>query len=438
MEKFFKRPRLIVAAIGIITLFFGIQLFRMELDNNNFRFVPRNDEARMTSEYIDDTFGSSLFILVGLEQKYGTVFDARFLNQIRDYVNRIGEIDIVESVNSIVSSDYITSSGDTILAEKLVGEDFSGTPGEITELKRRLLSWSLYDRALVSDDFTATQIMVPLDIPMEDAGRAEVVKSFLQIRDIAREMFAESAEVYGTGMPVLSAMVNEAVRADLLLLVPLVIIVVLLVLFFSFRRPTAVVLPLLTVVVAVIWSVGAMPLFGIKLSIISTVLPVILVAVGSAYGIHVITHYITDMQLHTTARGAPLSDEEHRALIFSLLRQIGKPIFLAALTTFVGFASCAFTPVLPIREFGIFASFGVMASFAVAVTLIPALLIIRGPHKEAAPVGPAPDLAETGGYDPLSTSIAEGFSSVVRKKHFVLVFTVAVILISLYGLSRII
>ncbi|MDR0690018.1 MAG: MMPL family transporter, partial [Spirochaetaceae bacterium] len=272
MEKFFKHPRLIAAAIGIITLFLGLQLFRMELDNNNFRFVPRNDEARLTSEYIDDTFGSSLFILVGLERKYGTVFDSHFLNQIRDYVSRIEEIDIVEPVNSIMSSDFITSSGDTILAEKLVGEDFSGTPGEITELKRRLLSWNLYDRALVSDDFTATQIMVPLDIAMEDAGRADVVRSFLQIRDIAREMFADSAEVYVTGMPVLSATVNEAVQADLLLLVPLVIIVVLLVLFFSFRRLTAVVLPLLTVVVAVIWSVGAMPLFGVRLSIISTVL----------------------------------------------------------------------------------------------------------------------------------------------------------------------
>ncbi|MDR0689529.1 MAG: MMPL family transporter, partial [Spirochaetaceae bacterium] len=203
----------------------------------------------------------------------------------------------------------------------------------------------------------------------------------------------------------------------------------------SFRRLTAVVLPLLTVVVAVIWSVGAMPLFGVRLSIISTVLPVILVAVGSAYGIHVITHYITDMQIHRT----PMDDEEHRAFIFSLLRKIGKPIFLAALTTFVGFASCAFTPVLPIRDFGIFAGFGVMASFAVAVTLIPSLLIIRGPRKEQSPRREAsPASAENAGYDPLSTSIAEGFSSVAKKQRFVLVFTAAVILISLYGLSRIV
>ncbi|MFP3090914.1 MMPL family transporter [Treponema sp. TIM-1] len=432
MEKFFKHPWLITAAIGIITLFFALQFPRMELDNNNFRFIPKTDQARLTSEYIDDTFGSSLFILVGLERKYGTIFDAQFLSRIKEYVRRIEEIDLVDPVNSIISTDYITGSGDTILVEKLVGENFSGTAEEIAELKQRLLSWNLYERALVSDDFTATQIMVPMDIPMDEAGRPDVVENFIKIRDLAREMFAGSAEVYVTGVPVLSATVNEAIQADLILLVPLVIIVVLLVLFFSFRRISAVVLPLLTVLIAVIWSIGAMPLFDVKLSVISTILPVILVAVGSAYGIHVITHYIGDMQL----KGGDLSPEEHRELIFSLLRQIGKPIFLAALTTFVGFVSCCFTPVVPIREFGLFSSFGVMVSFAIAVTLIPSLLLIRGPKMFRPSRSEAK--IENEGYDSLSRGIAHTFSSLARKKYTVLVVTVGVILVSLYGLSQII
>jgi predicted RND superfamily exporter protein len=437
MENFFKHPRLITAVIGIITLFFALQLPRMELDNNNFRFIPKTDEARLTSEYIDDTFGSSLFILVGLERKYGTIFNADFLNTIKEYIRQIEEIDIVDPVTSLMSTDYITSSGETIVVEKLVDENFSGRAEEITELKRRLLSWELYERALVSDDFTATQIMVPLDIPMDEAGRAEVVESFIKIRDLAREMFAPSAEVYVTGVPVLSATINEAIQADLALLVPLVILVVLLVLFFSFRRISAVVLPLLTVLIAVIWSIGAMPLFGVRLSVISTVLPVILVAVGSAYGIHVITHYTGDMLL----RGGAISPEEHRELIFSLLRQIGKPIFLAALTTFVGFASCCFTPVVPIREFGLFSSFGVLVSFAVAVTLIPSLLLIRGPQRVSRSTAletEDPNDEKTGGYDALSRGIAQTFFALARKKYSIFAVTIGVILVSLYGLSQII
>jgi predicted RND superfamily exporter protein len=430
-----------VAVITLITLFFAIQLPRAQLDNNNLRFVPNDDAALKVSEYITDVFGSSLFILVGLERKYGTVFDGPFLNRIREYVDRVEKIEIVNAVSSIVTADYITSDGDAIVAKKLVDAGFSGTPEEIAELKRRILSWDMYKNSLVSDDFTATQILIPLSIESDDAGRPEVIDNFVVIRDVAKEMFAGMADVYVTGMPVISATINEAVSRDLILLVPLVIIVVLVILFFSFRRFASVFLPLLTVVIASIWAIGAMPLFGIKLSIITTVLPVILVAVGSAYGIHVITHYRSDLGNRT------LNGDEHRELIYELIRKIGKPVFLAALTTFVGFFSCCFTRVVPIREFGIFSSFGVIAAFVVSLTLIPSLLLIQGPRKikprfKANAAGKDNDRNAAGEgmeeIDPLSNAIAEGFMAIVRKKRFVVIFTVLIVLVSLYGFSKVV
>ncbi|WP_010255981.1 efflux RND transporter permease subunit [Treponema primitia] len=433
LPKLFKHPWLIVVVIGIITVFFALQLPRVELDNNNMRFVPEDDEARVTANYIDDTFGSSLFVLIGLERNYGTVFDGEFIQRIRDYIDQIEKnVEIIGTINSMVSSDYIAGEGDAIVVEKLIPGDFSGTPEETAELKRRLLSWDMYRRALISDDFTATQILVTLDISSEKAGKPEVMDSFIRIRDIATDMFDGMANVYITGLPVISSTINEAVRADLVLMVPLVIVVVLLVLFFSFRRISAVVLPLLTVLVAVIWSMGAMPLLGVQLSVISTVLPVILVAVGSAYGIHVVTHYIEEMNLKDE-----ITKDEHRELVFALLRKIGKAVFLAALTTFAGFGSFIFTSVLPIREFGCFSAFGVFASFIVAVTLIPALLLIRGPKPMRALVNPrlgdAPELA-----DPLSNAIADAFMGIAQRKRSVMIITSLVVLLSIYGVSKVI
>ncbi|MDR1352560.1 MAG: MMPL family transporter, partial [Treponema sp.] len=352
----------------------------------------------------------------------------------------VEEFDIAGSITSIINTDYITAREDAIVAEKLVPGDFSGTDQEIAALKKRVLSWDMYDRALISDDFTATQILIPLEIDSGEAGEPAVIASYIGMRDLAWEMFDGMAEVYVTGMPVISATINEAVSKDLALLVPLVIIVVLVTLFFSFRRLTAVVLPLLTVVVSAIWSIGAMPLFSVELSVISTVLPVILVAVGSAYGIHVITHYIDD-------RGAgPMTREEHLEFVLGLLRKIGKPVFLAALTTFVGFVSFCFTRVLPIREFGYFSSFGVFAAFAVAVTLIPSLLLIRGPMPLGSRTGKkapaeARGNAVSGGndkFDRLSIAIADTFLSIVRRKRVVITLSVVVMGISLYGLSKVI
>ncbi|MDR0602041.1 MAG: MMPL family transporter [Treponema sp.] len=438
MAQFFRHPWLILAVIAVITVFFAAQLPRAELDNNNLRFVPGDDPTLAMSRDIDDTFGSSLFILIGLERKYGTVFEREFLGLIDGFVRWVEEIPIVENVKAITNTDYITSSGGAIVVEKLAGKDFSGSPEEIAELKRRVLSWDMYERSLISDDFTSTQILVPLDVGSDDAGKPEVVANFIRIRNRAVEMFDGVAAVYVTGMPVISATINEAVTADLRLLVPLVIAVVLLVLFFSFRKFTAVVLPLLTVVIAVIWSTGAMPLFGVKLSVITTVLPVILVAVGSAYGIHVVTHYIAETD------GRILDREEHRELVYELLRKIGRPVFLAALTTFAGFFSFCFTSVVPIREFGFFSSFGVFVSFAVALTLIPSLLIIRGPKSTGSLFRlrlEARGVKDAGGNedgDPLSTVIAAGLMKAAGKKRFILGLAVLVTIVALYGLSKLV
>jgi predicted RND superfamily exporter protein len=431
MQRFFKRPWVVVAAIAAITVFFAVQLPRAELDNNNYRFVPESDPARLASVEIDETFGSSLAIIVGLEREYGTVFEPAFLDRLGEYAERMEELESTGTINSLMTTDYITADGDTITVENLVADDFAGTPEEIMELRRKLLSWDLYERALISDDFTATQVLVPLEINSEEAGSQKVQDVFHTVRDTAHEMFDGMAKVYVAGLPVISSEVNESVKADLTYLIPLVVIVVLVVLFLSFRGFAALALTLITVIVAVIWSIGAMPLLGVKLSILSTVLPVILVAVGSAYGIHVVTHYMGDLGA-SSVEEKKLSDTEHRELVFVLLRKIGKPVMLAALTTFAGFFSFCFTSVPPCREFGYFASFGVVASFIVAITLIPALLIIRGPK----PMAKAWKSAEAS--DPLSEAIADSFLSVARKKRFVLFFTGIVTAFSLYGVSKLI
>jgi predicted RND superfamily exporter protein len=428
VRKLYSYPWLIVAVITVITVFFAMQLPRAELDNNNLRFVPPNDPALQTSRWIDDTFGSSLFILVGLQRQYGTVFDREFLNRIRVYSQIIQEMPIVRDITSLISADYITTDGDAIIAEKLVNDDFSGSVEEIAELKHRLLSWTLYDRALFSDDFTATQILISLSLEIDDTTSKEVTEQFVHIRDIARETFGSLATVYVTGIPVISTTINEAMNDDLKLLVPLVTLVVLLVLFLSFHAFTPVILPLLTVLIATVWSVGAMPLFGIRLSVISTVLPVILIAVGSAYGIHVVTHYLAEFK---TTKGSGMTRDEHRELILAVLMKIRRPVFITALTTVSAFASFCFTSVAPCREFGYFASFGVAAAFIVTISLIPALLIIRGPRKFAR------QKASNTNND-ISVFIADNLVSIAQHKKTILFLVIITAIVAVYGISHLI
>lgn len=427
MERFFKRPWIIVALIALVTAFFLIQLPKAELDNNNFRFVPDNDPARQLTERIDEKFGSQIFIMVGFERRYGSVLDADFLHALREYETRVAALPVVEEISSISNTDYIGGDGDTLYVEPLVPESFSGTKEELALIRDRLMEWDMYDRSLISDDFSATQVLVSLDVDTDTAGSPEAVQAYKKIKSIAYEVNFPATEIYVTGIPVFSAVINDATAADLRILIPLVAIVVLFILSVSFRRLSGVLLPLLTVAISAVWAIGAMALLDVRLSIISTVLPVILVAVGSAYGIHVVNHYYDAL-----AASVELDAETHKQLVFRILRKVSRPVFLAALTTLAGFSSLSFTSVVPIAEFGIFASFGVACAFIVSLSLIPALFLIIGPPKASRA------LSQKNGSDVLSTLIADLFCSITNKRRTVLFFGLLVLGLSLVGIRYLI
>jgi predicted RND superfamily exporter protein len=438
MDKFFKHPWLIVGIIAAITMFFAAQLPKAEMDNNTVSFLPRDNPARLIARHFEEEYGDSIVIMVGLERPYGTIFDRAFLSRIREFTDEVEAVALVKKTDSILSTQYITSDSESIIVTDLVDEHFSGTDEEITELKRRIASWDMYRGSLVSDDLSSTQIVVQLNATVEHSGDPEVMAALLGIRGMAKEVFSESAEVYTAGQSVVSASLTESAYADVQFLIPLSVVVLLGVLVISFRRFTYVTLPLLTVAVSVIWSIGAMPLFGIRLTLMCMILPVILIAVGSAYGVHLVSHYKDDITEKI------FTIEEHREFVFNLVRRLVKPVFLAALTTFAGFISFVFAPLSSMRDFGIFASLGVIVAFLAAVTLIPAILIIRGPRaiklmeQKKAQYGATS--TNTGAHAPdLKNFLSSAMANLVRrKKILVFAITALAVVISIAGSSRIV
>ncbi|MHB9291962.1 hypothetical protein Holit_01050 [Hollandina sp. SP2] len=434
MENFFKYPWVIVGVIAAITVFFSSQLPKAQMDNNIFNFIPESNPARITTRHLEAQYGDEISIVVGLERPYGTVFDSAFLSRVKKFTEEVENIELVKSANSLVSAQYITADSESIIVTDLVDDDFSGTPEEITELKRRLASWDMYQGSLVSDNLSAAQITVTINASSIKAGEPEVVEVLMHLRDRAKEMFDGYATVYTAGSPVISATLNESALADVVFLVPLIIVVLIGVLVFSFRRFSYVTFPLLTVIIAVIWAVGAMPLFGVTMTMLSIALPTILIAVGSAYAVHVVSHYKDEVTNKT------FTAEEHRAFVLGLTQKLLKPVFLAALTTFAGFISFCFTPIIPMREFGIFASFGVIIAFVIAMTLVPAILLIRGPHAvKLASLEKRREKRDVKkpGFD-FENKLAAILSAIARKKPLVLVMTALVIAVSITGASKVV
>ncbi|HPP81593.1 MAG TPA: MMPL family transporter, partial [Deltaproteobacteria bacterium] len=137
-------------------------------------------------------------------------------------------------------------------------------------------------------------------------------------------------------------------------------------LFLFFRHLRGMLLPLVSVAISAVWTVGLMALSHIPLTIVTTALPVALMACGSAYGIHVVENVMADSFAGMRGKGG----------IDNAVARIRIPVFMAALTTMAAFISLCTTPIVPLTHFGLLSAFGIFTAMGLALTFVPAMLTI--------------------------------------------------------------
>ncbi|MFW6224001.1 MAG: efflux RND transporter permease subunit, partial [Spirochaetota bacterium] len=369
MERFFRRPGLVVAAILVITAAFAVRIPDLEINNNIKIFIPEDNPTRVAYEDLQDDFGSQEQVGIAVTSDEASILRPEALATIREITAELEDLSTVDSVQSVTNADFIEATGDGMRAASLL-EEGEISEARIEQLKRRVLTWpEPYEDSIVSSDFRSTQILVNL---VEDAETAEREQFHAEATEIISQHGDGGLDFYMAGDPVITVLLKEYMLGDLLYLIPMVTVVVLLALFLSFRNLGGVVLPIITVLISTVWALGVMSLLDIYFSMISTVIPVLLIAVGSAYVIHIFNHYYDSVR----AEGA-LTPERHRDIVFETLRKIGTPVILSALTTAAGFASIATSTIVPMRHFGIINAVGVVSALIVTLTFVPALLLVR-------------------------------------------------------------
>ena len=240
-------------------------------------------------------------------------------------------------------------------------------------LKQRILEWpKAYIGTLISSDFKGVQIIATLN---SDATPPEVSTLYYETVDVVNKHLTAHASLNYkiAGDPVLGEYGKIFMYADLKNLIPLITVVVLLCLFLSFRNAEGTLLPLITVLISTIWTAGIMAMIGEPLTIVSSCLPVLLIAVGSAYGIHIINYYYQRLEKE------PLITDKlrHQALIKETLKSARSPVLLAGITTIAGFISTITSPIRPLKSFALFSAVGVVIALSLAFVFIPSILMIK-------------------------------------------------------------
>ena len=381
-RAFFKRPWIIIAVCVILTGLLGFFVTSLGIDNSIRQFLPQKDASYTRLTQTEDQFGSMIVIGVSLESTKGTVLTPENIEVVRKISDRVLELPQIEGVDSLTHIDYVCESDGSISASQLIPDTYTGTAEDIAQLEGRLAEWSeMYNRVIVNDDNTATQMQITLhSMTPEEKATSKITDAERQqkILEEVRAIVLEEVEghplkckIYGD--PVVAESARKFMISDLYALIPLVIIVVLLSLFFSFKTLDGTLLPLITVVMSAAWTMGLMALLGITFTLVSSVIPVALIAVGSAYGIHVLTHYYVALD----GVEGELTREKYEEVIFAGLKEVMKAVLLAGITTIVGFISLVSSPIEPLHSFAIFTAIGVAIALLLSITFIPALLLCK-------------------------------------------------------------
>ena len=381
-RAFFKRPWIIIALCVILTGLFGFFITSLGIDNSIRQFLPQKDASYTRLTETEDQFGSMIVIGVSLESTKGTVLTPENIEVVRKISDRVLELPQIEGVDSLTHIDYVCESDGSISASQLIPDTYTGSAEDIAQLEGRLAEWSdMYNRVIVNDDNTATQMQITLhSMTPEEKATSKITDAERQqkILEEVRAIVLEEVEghplkckIYGD--PVVAESARSFMISDLCALIPLVIIVVLLSLFFSFKTLDGTLLPLITVVMSAAWTMGLMALLGITFTLVSSVIPVALIAVGSAYGIHVLTHYYVALD----GVEGELTREKYEEAIFAGLKEVMKAVLLAGITTIVGFISLVSSPIEPLHSFAIFTAIGVGIALLLSITFIPAVLLCK-------------------------------------------------------------
>jgi len=358
-ELVIKYRKTIIFITILITLVLGYSLKNLKINADIISYFPKSDPVVELFNHIGEEYGGNLLAIVALETD--DIFNKETIERVQYLTSQFKFVEGVSYVTSLSNVLDIKKTDDGMEIGRLIDEyDLPETPRELQELKNYTLSKDMYRGRLVSEDSKTTLIICRFKEKVDRIGTAQ------QLKEIVKKSNLKEKTYYG-GLPFQMMDITDIIIYDLKFLIPLIILLIVVSLFFSFRSLRGVVLPTVAVSISTIWTLGMMSVLNVSLTAISDIIPVILIAIGSAYSIHVINKFYEDVK----------TNEDRTKQSIKSLSEIGVPVILAAVTTIAGFIAFIFGSYLTmIREFGIFSGLGVLFALIVSITFVPSVLSI--------------------------------------------------------------
>jgi predicted RND superfamily exporter protein len=385
--------RVVLAATAIVTLVAVAMLFRLSLNADVSSFLLEGNATGEQFAALQDEYETRDPINVVASLPDGQTFrsadDLALVAELRDVLL---EIDGVGDVATVVPETNPVTGG------ALDADELRDLPDAAATT---LLDQSPVADLLVSDDAQHTLLMVTADDDATATAR--------RVTDVT----VDGVELTFSGNPVVFASVIDALSVVLLIIPPIVLALLVLVFFATIGDRRLSVLAIVPAALGSLWTFGLVFGLGYEIDVVTVIVPIFVIVMGSADGLHFVTHFQKE-----AARTTDRVDQ-----VASALSHVGVPMILTTISTAAGFLSLVVTDVEPIRQLGLFTAAGIAFAGIVSFFSLPALLSrlhLRPPRR--APV--------------LGRPVVGGLKALVRTRVPAALLTIGIVAFAAVGIPR--
>ena len=360
-------PWVVLLVLGILSMLAATQLTHLRIVVSAESMLEKGTPAWDYFVATEETFGAEDVVIVVLRDP--AIFDEQKLIEARYVLRAIADLPGVSGTSSLFDAKNLKNIDDTIHVKPYL-ENLPVTPAEVAEVRADAIRNPLVLGNLISADGQTVALNVYLKDSGGDANFDREITAAIEA--LIAPLREHIAEVYQVGVAAMRSDLTGKIRADQRVFLPLSVLVLLLTLAFSLRRATAVVMPLATAGISVVWTLGFMGFMGIPVNIMTSIVPALVIIIGSTEDIHLLAEYAAGVR----------NGLDRPAAIGRMADNMGVAVLLTFVTTYLGFLSIALNDIQLLFQFGLVASTGLLFNFVITAVLVPVLLRFIG-HRKA-------------------------------------------------------
>jgi len=356
-----NRP-LILIIISLITIFMAYKGSQVKMSYEMARMLPKDNQYNVDYDNFKKQFGQDgSVIFVAIQDP--DLFTLEHFNAWYDLSNEVHELSGVEEVLSVARIYNLTRN------DSLKKFDFLAIVPEkpknqqvIDSVKNVIYSLELYNGRLFNKETNVSLMMITLSKEIINSkARIPLIKNVKNKIDVFGE--THDVEIHYSGLPYIRTVTSKKIQNELLFFVFLSLVIASILLFILFRTGRAVLFAMIVVIVAVIWALGFIVLLGYKITILTGIIPPLIIVIGVENSIFLLNKYLSEYREHGNKIKA----------LSRMISRIGNANLLTNSTTAAGFAAFIITSNELLIEFGIVASINILITYLLSLFVLPIL-----------------------------------------------------------------